>query len=323
MTELPDRDETIERVRALSGVASDRGPDDQHLWAAIQGFVERFHFWYLRVMRGAVGGYRKLIIERINPFIRRMEFRGMSPTQVAARLVEDYDQRNFVTAGGWALEAMAIAASPDGHKSAATGIDMERVLEGEHSLYVLKSGPVTRNSDIVNALKRHAKKAKGLLRQQRQGGEVRANYAVLAGKVSSTFHDGVWRPSSAEFWSEILGLEAGEAIELAMAIASVPAPWSFWMSPNPFMNFESWWLSTSAPKMIQRRLTGTSSRGGHCTASRTGLTKTRGVMTSPWRRSQRTPMSLPLRQSKLSSRLKPRWIQPRDSFPGSDEASDL
>jgi Mn-dependent DtxR family transcriptional regulator len=219
--DVPDQYEVVSRVRELSQVPAERGPDDDHVWAGVQGFVAQFDYWYVRVMREAVSGYRSLIIERTNPFIRRMELRGMSPEDVAARLVEDYEQRNFVTAGGWALEEMAIAASPDAHKSAARGIDMERIEDGDHHLYVLKSGPVTRNSDIINALKQHSKQAEKLLRQQRQGGEVKAKYAVMSGKGTTTFHDSVWRLSSEDFWSEALGLEAEEAVELAMAMASV------------------------------------------------------------------------------------------------------
>ncbi|HEU5003647.1 MAG TPA: PmeII family type II restriction endonuclease [Actinomycetota bacterium] len=219
-TDIENRD-LVARVRQLSGLVSGIGPDDEHLSTGIAAFEDQFEYWYLRVMRAAVPAYRNLIIERINPFIRRMELKGKGPEAIAARLVEDYEQRNFVTAGGWALEAMAIATSPDGQKSAARGIDMERVVGKDRHLYVLKSGPVTRNSDIISSLKQHSKQAEKLLRQNRGAGEVKAKYAVMTGKTSSTYHDGVWRPSSEEFWSEVLGLETAEAVELAMAIASV------------------------------------------------------------------------------------------------------
>ncbi len=216
-----DPADLVARVRQLSGVPSERGSDDARVLAGVKAFESQFNHWYVRVMKNAVKDYRSLIIERINPFIRRMEFQGMSADEVAARLVEDYAQRNFVTAGGWALEDMAIAASPDGQKSAARGIDLERTVGLDRHLYVLKSGPVTRNSDIVNALKTHSKNAEKLLRQNRQGGEVKAKYVVMSGKASSTYHDGVWRLSSEEFWGEVLGLEPDEAVDLAMAMASV------------------------------------------------------------------------------------------------------
>lgn len=79
---------------------------------------------------------------------------------------------------------------------------------------------MTRNSDIVNALKRNARAAEKQLRQSRQTKGVRANYAIAAGKTSSTFEDGVWRPSSGEFWGEMLDLPEDEAVELALAVAA-------------------------------------------------------------------------------------------------------
>lgn len=79
---------------------------------------------------------------------------------------------------------------------------------------------MTRNSDIVKAIKAHGRQAEKLLRQGRGTTGVHLNYAILAGKTSSTFEDGVRRPSSAEFWSEALGLPEPEALELALAMAA-------------------------------------------------------------------------------------------------------
>ena len=173
-------------------------------------------------MREAVPEYRKLIIARINPFVRRIECDGMDTTQTARRLVEDYNNRNFVTAGGWAIEALAATGRPEVHKSGIAGIDVDRYdpASGEYHLYVIKSGLVTRNSDIISALKRNARQAEKQLRQSRSTKSVRANYAIAAGKTTSSFEDGVWRPSSGEFWGEMLDLPEGDAIELALAIAA-------------------------------------------------------------------------------------------------------
>lgn len=219
----PDKAAAVETVRRLSGVSSEKGPDDARLFEAVEAFVEAFDYWYIRVMREAVPEYRKLIVMRINPFVRRIECDGMTTTETARRLVEDYNSRNFVTAGGWAIEALASSGRPDVHKSGIAGVDIDRydAGTGEYHLYVLKSGLVTRNSDIVNALKRNARAAEKQLRQSRQTKGVRANYAIAAGKTSSTFEDGVWRPSSGEFWGEMLDLPEGDAVELALAIAAV------------------------------------------------------------------------------------------------------
>lgn len=219
---MPERAEVVENVRRLSGVAAGRGPDDAHLFGAMQGFMEVFDYWYVRVMRETVADYRDNIVKRINPFIRRIEFEGLGTDEVTARLVEDYNARNFVTAGGWALEELAVNVSMESQKSPAEGIDLQRhdPATGDYHLYVLKSGLVTRNSDIIKSLKANARQAERLLRQGRSTGSVHLNYAILAGKTTSSFADGVRRPASAEFWSEMLRLPEDEAIEVVLAIAA-------------------------------------------------------------------------------------------------------
>lgn len=219
MAEDPD---IAARVRRLSGVPKSRGPDDAHLLAAVNGFVEAFNYWYIRVMQAAVPKYRQLVIARINPFVRRIQCEGMSPAQTASRLIEDYDQRNFVTAGGWALEEMASSIGEGCQKSSAEGVDIQRhdPKTGEYHLYVVKSGVVTRNSDIVNSLKKHSRAAEKLLQQGRATKRVHMNYAIFAGKTSSTYEDGIKRPSSAEFWGEIMSLPEREAIEVALSVAA-------------------------------------------------------------------------------------------------------
>ncbi len=212
----------VQNIRRVSGVAAGSGPSDQRLVGAVQGFIQAFEHWYIRVMKEAVAKYRFLIIRRINPLVRKMECGSLPPDATANRLVEDYNSRNFVTAGGWALEEMAVRVSDRAQKGAAEGIDIQRFdhATGNYHLYVLKSGLVTRNSDIVNALKRHARQAEKLLMQGQATGKVIANWAIAAGKTSSTFEDGIRRPSSAEFWSEMIGLPPRESIELVLAIAA-------------------------------------------------------------------------------------------------------
>jgi len=222
MMSQPNKAASVASIRSLSGVAAGQGPDDEGVYEAVTAFVEAFDFWYIRVMREAVPEYRKLIVMRINPFVRRIECDGLNGEQTANRLVADYNSRNFVTAGGWAIEALAAAGRPEVHKSGIAGIDIDRFdpTSGEYHLYVLKSGLVTRNSDIIAALKRNARQAERQLRQSRSTKSVRANYAIAAGRTSSSFEDAVWRPSSGEFWGEMLALPAEEAVELALAIAA-------------------------------------------------------------------------------------------------------
>lgn len=210
-------------VRDLSQVPEGMGPDDAHITAGVRGFVGAFEYWYTRVVRESVPQYRTLLIKRINPFVRRVQLDPFNAAETARRLIDDYDSRNFVTAGGWALEALASDGSPDAQKSPAEGIDLQRrdPSTGDYHLYVLKSGLVTRNSDIVKQLKRNSRQAEKLLRQGRSTGSVHANWAIGAGKTSSTFEDGVRRPSSAEFWSEMFGLDQDRAVDLALAMTGV------------------------------------------------------------------------------------------------------
>lgn len=212
----------VANVRRLSDVSVDNGPDDTHIVAVVRGFVDRFDFWYVRVMREAVIKYRQLIIKRINPIIRRIECDGLTTAQTASKLVEDYNARNFVTAGGWALEALAVRVGHNSQKSTAEGIDVQRIdaTTGDYHLYVLKSGLVTRNSDILNALKRNARQAEKLLRQDGQSTRVHAHYAIVTGKTESSFEDGINRPSSAEVWSHMTGLPERQALDLVLAIAA-------------------------------------------------------------------------------------------------------
>ena len=222
MREPNEADEIVASVRRLSGISAERGPNDAYIFAAVEGFAGQFDFWYTRVMRDAVTGYRELIIKRINPFIRRIDFEGFGPIQAASKLVDDYNARNFVTAGGWALEALAVHISASAQKSTAAGIDLQRVdpTTGDYHLYVLKSGLVTRNSDILSSLKRNARQAEKLLRQGNSKTNVHAHYAIVAGKTESSFEDGISRLSSGEFWSHMTDLPELEAIDLVLAVAA-------------------------------------------------------------------------------------------------------
>lgn len=136
--------------------------------AGVRGFAREFTYWDDRVLEEALPKYRTLIIDRINPMIRSMELIGQTVEDSAAALVGDYARRNYVTAGGWALEQLAIASSPVLGKSSAPGIDAEWREAGPPPvahLYVIKSGLVTRNSDILKALKANGAEAQKRLLQ--------------------------------------------------------------------------------------------------------------------------------------------------------------
>lgn len=215
------RAEVIARVRAAAGLDPDEGPSDNEIWAAIQGFVEAFDFRYAKVVREAVAKYRPLIVGRVNPLIRKFQLKGLSAAEVAKRLVADWASRNFVTAGGFALEELAIGISADAQKSSTEGIDIQKYDQENkaHHLYVFKSGLVTRNSDILKALKTNSRKAEKLLRAGKSTESVTAHYAIAAGKTSTSFEDGVNRPSSEALWSDLTGLPNEKAVALVAAVA--------------------------------------------------------------------------------------------------------
>jgi hypothetical protein len=219
---LSDFDDIVANVRRISGVQAGVGPSDIHIAAAVKGFEEVFNYWYIRVLREAVPKYRSVIIARINPFFQTFQYERLDTVATASRIVDIYVNRNFVTAGGWALERLARSVNPEYQKSAATGIDLQRYdpTTSEYHLYVIKSGLVTRNSDIVAALKKHSGSAEKLLRQSDPGAKVSKNYIIAAGSLTSTFEDGVRRPSSAEFWSEVTKLPEDRAVDLVLAVAA-------------------------------------------------------------------------------------------------------
>lgn len=210
------------RVRKAAGLEADEGPSDATIRDAVVGFAGQFAFWFTRVIAEAVGDYRKLVVRRVNVLVRPIEFDGLDAADVARRLVSDYVNRNFVTAGGWAIESMAvaIAGATGGRKSSSRGIDLESTdPNGNRHLYVIKSGTVTRNSDILSKLKEHARSAEKLIRQGGAKIGVFAHYAVATGATESSYEDGIYRPSSGEFWSGITGLPEPKALALISEIA--------------------------------------------------------------------------------------------------------
>lgn len=214
--------QTASAIRLSAGINTGDGPDDEHIGAAVAAFVETFDFRYIKVCRESVRKYRAVIIGRINPLLRRFQLEGLSATEMSDRLVSDWAARNFVTAGGFAIEALGIALS-DARKSATKGVDLEWFdpVTNTYRLYVFKSGPVTRNSDILEALKRNTRQAESTLRADRSVLGVTANYAIASGGTSpTTFKDGVQRPSSEDLWSELTGLPPEQAVGLVLSLAA-------------------------------------------------------------------------------------------------------
>ena len=229
----PREAELADNVRKRCSLRKGQGPSDEDIARAVINFAKAFDYWYTRVLKDTVSSYRARLISRINPVVRRFQYEALNCQDFSARIVEDYDRRNFVTAGGWALETLALSIRPESldgsgrgsrtSKSEGTGIDIRvhNSSKNQYSFYVLKSGTVTRNSDILDKLKHNLKRARALVLQNNSRASVTLNMAVCTGRIKkSDPSDEIRRPSSAEFWSEIIGLAEEKALNLISAIVS-------------------------------------------------------------------------------------------------------
>lgn len=189
---------------------------EERLQGCMRAIVRAFNHWYGRVMREAAGQYRKIIVSRINPFVRRVEYAGHSPFEAASKLVEEYRARNLVTAGGWAIEEAALAICPTARKASASGVDIERHDPTTNTtyFYALKSGALTTNHDIRVKMGDNFKAIQKLHGQSLGG--VRAVYtqAFAAGRPKTTEVGVVRKLSSSEFWAEMTGLDEYAAVRL-------------------------------------------------------------------------------------------------------------
>lgn len=209
--------ERAEQLREEANLAEGEGPSAEQIQAAIDIYVGQFRTWYEKQLKQIAEKYDERIVRRINPYVRRAYRRDCTAEQLAESIVADWDSRNFVTAGGQALEALAIAIGKDCQKAIAEGIDIQRVAPEDPAtihLYTVKSGSITRNTDIVGKMKQNLRRAERLAKQNPAVGNVRLNYATCVGKFTSTLADGVHRPSSARFWSEVMDIPEDQAIKL-------------------------------------------------------------------------------------------------------------
>ena len=215
---------TIEEAVHLlkeAGIPEGQGPTPELVQAGIAAYVHQFEFWYTKQWDTIISNYFARLIKRANPFVRRAQHGDATPMDLATALVADWDSRNFVTAGGQALEALAISIGKNCQKAIAEGVDIQRVIPTDSTkmfLYTVKSGAITRNTDIVSKMKTNLRKAERLAKQNPNITQVELNYATCVGTPSTTVADGIRRPSSACFWSEIMELSEDSAIKLLWAV---------------------------------------------------------------------------------------------------------
>ncbi len=218
----------------VAGLDEAEGPSPERIQAALDTYVAQFDSWYAGQLKRILDDYVS-IVRRINPYVRRAQYGDCTAHELAEAVVNDWDSRNFVTAGGQALEALAIAAGKDCQKAIAEGVDLQRTEPADASalhLYTVKSGAITRNTDIVNKMKQNLRKAEKLARQNPGIKNVRLNYATCIGTFRSTLADGVHRPSSPQFWSEVMELPEEKAIRLLWLITAESAKTITWVKVN-------------------------------------------------------------------------------------------
>ncbi|HHJ06131.1 MAG TPA: cytosolic protein [Anaerolineae bacterium] len=101
------------------------------------------------------------------------------------------------------LEGLAVFVAGKtcgGHKSAATGVDLEFINKGVHYVVSVKSGPNWGNSSQQNKLQQDLQKAVITLKQARFGANVQAVLGICYGKTRTGYLRGYLKVVGQNFW---------------------------------------------------------------------------------------------------------------------------
>ncbi len=101
------------------------------------------------------------------------------------------------------LEGLAVFVAGKtcgGHKSAATGVDLEFINKGVHYVVSVKSGPNWGNSSQQNKLQQDLQKAVITLKQARFGVNVQAVLGICYGKTRTGYLRGYLKIVGQNFW---------------------------------------------------------------------------------------------------------------------------
>ncbi len=101
------------------------------------------------------------------------------------------------------LEELAIfiaGKTCGGHKSAATGVDLEFINDGIHYVVSIKSGPNWGNSSQQNKLQQDLQKAVTTIKQSRFGANVQAVLGICYGKTKTSYVRGYLKVVGQNFW---------------------------------------------------------------------------------------------------------------------------
>ncbi len=101
------------------------------------------------------------------------------------------------------LEDLAIfiaSMTCDGHKSSATGIDLEFINDNVHYLVSIKSGPNWGNSSQQTKLEQDFKKAVATVKQSHLKLNVQPVLGICYGKTKTSYLRGYWKIVGQNFW---------------------------------------------------------------------------------------------------------------------------
>lgn len=101
------------------------------------------------------------------------------------------------------LEGLAVfiaGKTCNGHKSAATGVDLEFINDGIHYVVSIKSGPNWGNSSQQNKLQQDLQKAVTTVKQARFGTNVQAVLGICYGKTKTSYLRGYLKVVGQNFW---------------------------------------------------------------------------------------------------------------------------
>lgn len=101
------------------------------------------------------------------------------------------------------LEGLAVfiaSKTCGGHKSAATGVDLEFMNNGIHYIVSIKSGTNWGNSSQQNKLQQDLQKAAATIKQARFGANVQAVLGICYGKTRTSYLRGYLKVVGQNFW---------------------------------------------------------------------------------------------------------------------------
>ncbi len=142
----------------------------------------------------------KLLLK--NPYLFKAKNILTSPDLIAG-LLEAFLSSSEEKLFGDFLEGLAVFIAEmtcDGHKSTASGVDLEFFNQGTHYVVSIKSGPNWGNSSQQNKLEQDLKNAVARVKQARRSANVQAVLGICYGKTKTGYLRGYLKIVGQNFW---------------------------------------------------------------------------------------------------------------------------